>query len=107
MLRFFFATGKRIPVFSVPLTAPVYAQLAAAHDHANIFVEYAKAPPKGDRRTRAGSACQRLTRPPLVDAEADVRAADNFHEPDIHAIREAGVAFYCRTEPLHGGGVDR
>ena len=68
---------------------PVYAQLAAAHDHLHIGIEFATRAPDGDRGAGAGAAGERLTAAALVDTQADAGAGGNFHESDIHALPEA------------------
>src|SRR5215469_13674403 len=100
MLRFFFTTGQRA-------LGPVYAQLAATDDHAYVLVEEAKAPPKSDGRTSAGSAREGLPHSPLVDAQAYLRSVDDLHEPYIHTVGEARMTLDRRTQPFHRSGVDR
>src|SRR6185437_15410041 len=118
MLRLFLATRQGAPRRGAPghrilgagaswSSSPVYAQLAAADDHAHVLIQQAKAPPKGDRRTRAGAAREGFSCAPLVYTQADVRAVDDLHEPDVDAFGKARMTLDQGSPSLHGGGIDR
>ena len=47
------------------------------------------------RGAGAGAARQSLAGAALVDAQADVRAVQDFHEADVHALRESADAIRC------------
>jgi hypothetical protein len=76
---------------------PVYAQLAAAHDHLHIGLEFAARAADGDRGAGAGAAGERLTGAALMDAQADAGAPGDFHESDIRALPEAPMVLDGRT----------
>src|SRR5581483_11636920 len=118
MLRLFLATRQGASRCGAPdsrtlcagaclISGPVYAQLAATHEHADVLVEEAKAPPKGDGRTGSRAAGEGLSRPPLIDTQAYVRAADDLHESHIHALGEARMGLDQRSQSLHGSALDR
>jgi hypothetical protein len=58
----------------------------------------------------AGAAGQRFANTAFEDAQADVRAIDDFHETDIHSFRKAWVTLDGGPESIDGrtrGGRDR
>src|SRR6185437_1166386 len=80
------------------LTAPADRERSATRRHSDLGVEQAAPDARDDCRTGSGSAREGFARTALPDAQPDVSAIDDLHEPCIDAPREARVALDARTE---------
>src|ERR1043165_5316145 len=68
--------------------------------HFDGRIESSVASPNGNSGARTGAAGQCFPDAAFEDAQADVPAVDDFHESDVHAIRESWVTLDRRPQPI-------
>ena len=80
-------------------TFPAYHKIAPAQLDGDGFVENVSYPTCDNRGAGAGPAGKGLSGAPFKHAQADTAAIHDFHEPDIHAVREARMRFDGGAQP--------
>ena len=100
------AVGPFIQICS-PGALQVISSFPPGKFHFDRGIEPAMSSADRDSGARAGAAGERFADATLEDAQPDVRAIDDFHEADVHALREARVTLDGGPETIHGRAGDR